>query len=143
MMGKTMVILASINNGVTPTPSSAPSEVPNQIVGSNSVLELIGLVFILILILVAAYFTSKYAGKLSLGQLKNSNFRVIDTYRISPNKFLQIIKVSNKFIVISVGKDTVNFITELEESEVYVRDMQMKENMNFKQILDKLKNKTE
>ena len=78
-----------------------------------------------------------------MGQLKNSNFKVIDTYRISPNKFLQIVKIANKFVVISVGKDAVNFITELDESEVFIRDDSTKENINFKQILEKMRNKTD
>jgi flagellar protein FliO/FliZ len=143
MMGKAMVLIAGINIDVTPTPSSTPSEVPYKITGSNNILELIGLVFILILILVAAYFTSRYIGKLSIGQLKNSNFKVIDTYRINPNKFLQIVKVANKFIVIAVSKDSVNFITELDEAEILIKEFHAKENINFKQILEKLKNKTD
>lgn len=138
-----MVLIAGINIDVTPTPSSTPSEVPYKITGSNNILELIGLVFILILILVAAYFTSRYIGKLSIGQLKNSNFKVIDTYRINPNKFLQIVKVANKFIVIAVSKDSVNFITELDEAEILIKEFHAKENINFKQILEKLKNKTD
>lgn len=138
-----MVLLADINNGVTPIPSSVPSEVPYKISNSNSFMQLIGLVFILIVILIAAYYTSKYVGKLSLGQLKNTNFKIIDTYRISPNKFIQIVKIGNKYIVIAVAKDTVNFITELDESEVFVKEFHTNENITFKQILDKMRNKVE
>ena len=129
--------------GVSPTPSPETNSVTHVVSQANSIFELIKLIFILALILVAAYFVTKYVGKVSMGQLKNSNFKVIDTYRISPNKFIQIVKIANKFVVISVGKDAVNFITELDESEVFIRDDNTKENVNFKQILEKMRNKTD
>ncbi len=108
----------------------------------DSFMQLVGLVLLLIVILIAAFYTSKFVGKATLGQLKNSNFHVIDAYRISPNKLLQIVKIANKYIVIAISKDTITYITELDEAEVLIKDTQNKENLNFKQILDKLKNKS-
>jgi flagellar protein FliO/FliZ len=105
----------------------------------DNALQLVGLVVLLIVILIATYYTTKFVGGIKLGQLKNSNFIVIDTYHISQNKALQIVKVANKYIVIAIGKDTINFITELDESEVLIRDMNNKDKLQFKQILEKLK----
>ncbi len=105
-------------------------------------MELIGLLFILILILFAAFYATKIVGKVSAGQFKHSNFKVIDTYRISPNKYMQIVKVANKYLVIAVSKDSIKFITELEETEVSIKDINAKENMSFKQILEKVRNKS-
>lgn len=145
MTGKAMVILLSstVNNAlISPTPS-IQSEAPFKTSQADNIFQLIGLIFALVLILVAAYYTSKYLGKLSVGKLKNSNFKVIDTYRVNQNKFVQIVKIGNKFVVLGVGKDTINLITELDESEVITRDVQMKENMSFKQIFDKIRSKPE
>jgi flagellar protein FliO/FliZ len=141
MSGKTVVLLSGISNGVSPTPAARQIETTNGISNPDNIFQLLGLVFILIMILIAAYYTSKFVGKMSLGQFKNSNFKVIDTYRISPNKFIQIVKIANKYIVLAVGKDNINYITELDESEVLTKDDNAKENMNFKQILEKIKNK--
>mgnify|MGYP000932161465 CR=1 FL=1 len=102
--------------------------------------QLIGMVILLVVILVAAYYTSRFVGGYKLGQMRTSNFKVIDTYRIGQNKALQIVKAGNKYILISVGKDTVNFITELEESEIHTKDDSAKEKQSFGKILEKLKN---
>lgn len=128
---------------LSPIPTNEPAKEPLTYQGSNTnnILQLIGLVFILVIILVAAYYTTKFVGRISLGQFKNSNFKVIDTYRISPNKFIQIVKIGNRFIVIAVGKDTVNYITELDESEVIMKEAVAKENLTFKQIMEKVKHK--
>lgn len=148
MSVKTMVLLqAKVNelNGATPTPS--PSGTSGGILdrdgfsSTGSLWQMFGLVLLLIIILFAAYYTSKFVGKMTMGQLKNSNFQVIDAYRITPNKVLQIIKVGNKFLLIAITKDEINLITELDESEVFIKDTGTKEIQSFKQILDKLKNR--
>jgi flagellar protein FliO/FliZ len=150
MSGKTMLLLqAKVNelNSATPTPSPAASTKKildrDGFSTADSILQLLGLVILLVVILFAAYYTSRFVGKMTMGQLKNSNFKVIDTYRIGPNKVIQIVKIGNKFIAIAIAKDTITYLTELEESEVLIKEVPMKENQSFKQILDKLKNKGE
>jgi flagellar protein FliO/FliZ len=148
MTGKTIVILQKTFdlNAVlgTPTPSVTPGDqLPAKVSSFDSISQLVGLVFLLIIILVAAYFTSKFVGGIKLGQLKNSNFKVIDSYRISPNKVIQIVKIGNKYMVIAIAKDTINVITELEEAEVLIKEVHQGERQNFKQILEKLRNNNE
>lgn len=132
----------------TPTPSPAAMDSAAGISGGgtgySSFWQLAGLVLMLIIILVAAHYTSRIIGGIKLGQLRKSNFQVIDSYRITPNKALQIVRIGNKYIVIAIGKDDINFITELDESEVILRELHQGEKLSFeqsfKQILDKLKN---
>ncbi|HWT27242.1 MAG TPA: flagellar biosynthetic protein FliO [Mobilitalea sp.] len=139
MFTKTIVILTEsnildqINNPTQATTNTGFST-------SDNFMELIGLVFLLIIILAAAYYTTRFVGGVKMGQLKNSNFQVIDTYRIGPNKMMQIVKVGNKYILVAIGKDSVNFITELEESEVHIREFHTVDKQSFKQIFDKIRN---
>lgn len=138
--GKTVVILQSTIdklNEVTPTPTV------KEVSTLDNFLELVGLVILLIIILIAAYYVTRLIGGIKLGQMKTSNFQVIDTYRISSNKVMQIVKVGNRFVLIGIGKDTITFITELSEDEVIIRDDVTAIKPDFKQILEKLKNKTD
>lgn len=84
----------------------------------ENALQLIGLIFMFGFVLAATYFTSKFVGNYKLGQIKNKNFKVIETYKIAPNKFLQLVKMGEKYVVISIGKDDVRYITELKEEEI-------------------------
>lgn len=148
MNEKTMVVLQGIISDLkkgTPTPSV--SEISQNAAGVTNTgstwdnfIQLLGLVFLLILILFATYYTTRFVGKVKLGQMKNSNFQVIDTYRISQNKVMQIIKIANKYIVVAIGKDTIQYITELDEEQVMVRDPDSREKQNFKQTFEKLRN---
>lgn len=149
MISKAILIVsdASFNmnelkDSLTPTPSGIPGvkEGVSSLSTWDSFLQLVGLFVLLIVILVAAYFTSRFVGGVKLGQMKNTNFRVIDAYRISPNKVIQIVKIANKYIVIAIAKDTVTYITELEETEVLIRETHTGERQSFKQTLEKLRN---
>jgi len=146
MYSKTMFVMLDMINRLkgTPIPTQA-ADVTEGITDSGSTwdsfIELIGLIVLLVIILVAAYYTTRFVGGIKQGQSKNSNFQVIDAYRISPNKVIQIVKIANKYIVVAIGKDTINFITELDESEVYIRDEQTVNRGSFKQILDKIGDK--
>lgn len=146
MYNKTMVILDNAFDKLKGTPS--PDETANDVAGRvsdamsswDSFIQMIGLIILLILILAATYYTTKFVGGMKLGQMKNSNFKVIDAYRISPNKVMQIVKIGNKYIVIAISKDTINYITELDEAELFIREEQTAEKLSFKETFDKLRN---
>ncbi len=136
-------ILSQLNSTPTPTAGEAGNTAAAGVSGSlsawDSFIQMLGLVILLIVILIAAYYTTKFIGGMKQGQLSRSNFQVIDAYRISPNKVIQIVKIANKYIVLAIGKDSINYITELDESEISLKTEQEKEPQSFTQILERLK----
>ena len=101
----------------------------------ESVIKLITLIVVFVLIIVACYATTRFVGNQQMGQLKNSNFKVIDTFKLAPNKFLQIIKVGERYFLIAVSKESVTYITELSEDEIKLRTPGQQG--SFKDILTK------
>ncbi len=144
ILSKGSDLINALNGSPTPSPEGGNgSTFDRGISTTDSFVQLVSLVFVLIIILVAAYYTSRFVGKMKMGQMNKSNFQVIDTYRISQTKALQIVKIANKYVVIAIAKDTIEVITELDEAEVMIREFHNDEKQSFKQILDKLKNKNE
>ena len=124
--------------------NEAKSEaVPERLSTTDNVLQLLGLCLLLIIILIAAYYTSKFVGRYKLGQFKDSNIQVIEAYKVGTNKMLQIVKISNKYVVLGISKDQITYITELDESEVLTHDYNDGEKQHFRQIFEKLKAKKE
>ena len=126
--------------------SNSTEIAPKEYSTVDNLVQLLGLVLLLIIILIAAYYTSRLVGSVRLRQLNCSNFKVIDSYRISSNKLLQIVKIGSKYFVIAITKDTINLISELDEADIItneVSDTRIKQldKLNFKQILDKVKKK--
>lgn len=142
---KTWVLLQStrdeeILNGVN---NRATEAAPEKFSSSNNLVQLLGLCLLLAVILLAAYYTSKFIGKVKLGQLKNSNFTVIDTIKLAPGKLLQIVKVGKKYFIISIAKDNISFISEIDEADLVIKESITAEKKSFRQIIDSVRNHKE
>lgn len=103
-------------------------------------MQLVGMIILFVLILVASYFTARFVGTSGAGMSKNRNIKVIETYKLGPNKFLQIVEIGGKYIVLGIGKDSVEFITEMEEEQLVIADGEITA-LSFKEILNNAKNK--
>jgi len=110
----------------------------------QSLFELLGLILIFVIVLVVCYYTTKFVAGRQLVQKKMGNFEVVETFAIAQNKYLQLIRMGNKYVVISVAKDSVSFITELEEAEVcQIPKNTTMSGKSFKEILSGLAKKKE
>ena len=111
----------------------------------DSFFQLIGVLLIFLFVLAITYVTTRWIGQYQQGMMQNKNIQVVETFRVSNNKFIQIIQVGKKYLVISVCKDVVNILTELtEEDFVWMPSQEergVKVNENFQQIFTKLKDK--
>lgn len=114
--------------------------------GIKSFLQLLSLVLVFVFILVITFFTTKWIAKHQQGVLSDRNIRVIETFRVTNNKFIQIIEVGTKYLVISVCKDTIQILTELKEDQLVWKPSQQEYksvnvNESFQEILKKLREK--
>ena len=104
--------------------------------GVENILKLIGLIILCALIIAASYFVTRFIGKREAGMTGKSNFKTIDAFRLSPNKYLQLIQVGTRYLVIAVSKDNVSLLCELSEEDiVYWREEGKK--VSFKDIMAK------
>lgn len=101
----------------------------------SSGLELVGLVILCGVVIAASYFVTKFIAAKQLGYGRESNFKVIDTYRISQNKVIQLLQVGKKYIVIAICKDSITVLTELTEDQITHAKMNSNHNNNFSDIL--------
>ena len=96
-------------------------------------------VLIFVFVLLIAYFTTRFVGKFQKNQLAYRNFEAIESFRITNGKYLQLVKVGSKYIVIGIGKDSVTMICELSEEEIKTSSDKGIYSDAFKDILHKAK----
>lgn len=108
--------------------------------GSTSIGKLIVLIILCVVIIVACYYTTKFVGRKQLGRYAKSNFKNIDIYRINGNKYLQIIQVGNRYFCISVSKDNISVIAELNKEDIVNWPPEAK-NTSFKEVLSNISGK--
>ena len=85
---------------------------------AGSISQLITVIFIFIIVLGVTVWATKLIGNYQKMQGYNRNLEIIETLRITNNKFLQIVRVADKYIVIGIGKDEVSMITEIDGDEL-------------------------
>ena len=85
---------------------------------ARSVSQFFTIIIIFGLVLFLTYVTTRYVGNIKRIQSRNKNFEVIETYSIATNKYLQIVRAADKYIVIAIGKDEITKIAELDEDSI-------------------------
>ncbi|MBQ4531523.1 MAG: flagellar biosynthetic protein FliO [Lachnospiraceae bacterium] len=109
----------------------------------SSFAQLIALLIIFVFVLALTFYATRWMAKLQKSQYKNSNINVIETFRLSNTKYIQIIKLGEKYIAIAICKDTVTVLTELEENQLELMKNTEEMNVGFQEILKKVKNMKE
>ena len=107
----------------------------------DSIVQLFTVILIFIFVLALTYFTTKFTAKLQMGRYQNANVEIIETYKIAPTKYIQVVRIGEKYFSYVVCKETVTLLGELAKDDII--DSEQKEQnttgLSFKDIFEKLK----
>jgi len=98
--------------------------------------QFIAVLVIFILVLGITAFVTKWMANYQKQQNVNCNIELIETTRISNNKYIQIVKIGEKYFAIAVCKDTVTLLCQVPEEELHFTKSEF-QMPKFKDLLDK------
>lgn len=102
--------------------------------------ELICVVLLFLFVLALAYLTARITGSYQSNVLnKRSNIRVIEAFRLSNNKLIEIVQIGGHYYALAICKDSVTMLAELDADEIKEPQASL-DPLSFKKILDKMKN---
>jgi flagellar protein FliO/FliZ len=105
----------------------------------DSIVQLITVLLIFIFVLVLAYFTTRITAGVTKGRLSSSNVEVLETFKIAQNKYIQVVRVGERYYSYIVCKDTVTLLGEMNKDDIPEIEKTKREsaiNLNFKEIFD-------
>ena len=108
----------------------------------DSIVQLITAVIIFVFVLVLTYLATKFTAELQKGKMSKSNIDVIETLKIAPTKYIQIVKIGEKYFSYVVCKDTVTLLGELSEFDISELDKTQTSSLfdvSFKEVFEKFK----
>ncbi len=105
----------------------------------NSYLQLVTMLLVFVVVLAATYFFTKWMASFQREKTSTGNIEVIETARISTTKYIQIVRIGSKYMAIAVGKDEVTSLGEVSREDLIIREDKPEDNLNFKDILEKIK----
>ncbi|MGN0308662.1 MAG: flagellar biosynthetic protein FliO [Lachnospiraceae bacterium] len=103
----------------------------------NSVAQLLTVVLIFLFVLVITWFTTRFIAGYQKNRLQTGNMELVESLRISNTKYLQIVRVGNRYIMMAVCKDSVTFLAELSEDELMISQEEQTVALDFNALLDK------
>lgn len=105
----------------------------------ESFAQLITVILIFLFVLALTYYTTRFVGKYQKTQMQSRNIEVIETFKVTANKFIQIVRTGDKYLVIAIGKDSITMLAELTEDELDFTPAETKGTESFQEILNKAK----
>ena len=109
--------------------------------GLESVIQLITVLFIFVFVLAITWISTRYIAGVQKDKYKTGNMELIETLRISNNKYMQIVRVGSKYYCMAVCKDTVTMLGEVRKEDMVFSENNVNVNMDFHKILEKVKQK--
>ena len=118
----------------------------------QSFFQLIVVLICFVAVLVLAYFTTRWLANYQKGHSYNKNLKIIETLKVSPDKYVEIIACgTDKYLIIGISKNEVSLLGELTKEELIDLDVNPPGDgsagnnggftTGFNQIIDKMKSK--
>lgn len=102
--------------------------------------QILTLIFVFIFVLAITYFTTRIVGGYQKQKLAGSNIKILETLRISNSKYIQIVKIGEKYFAMAVCKDTITYLCELNGEDLIYNSVSDESHLeSFKDILDRFK----
>ena len=86
----------------------------------NNFARFITMLIIFILVLLLTYYTTRFVAGAKKGSFKTGNMELLESLQLGGGKYLQLIRIGSRYVVVSVTKDRVEMLTELDADE-YVK----------------------
>ena len=104
---------------------------------AESFTQFLTVILVFVFVLGLTYLTTRFVGSYQKTKSAGRNFEVIETYKITNGKYLQIVRVGEKYVVIGIGKDSITSICELSAEDIKEAAEPKVADFSFGSILDK------
>lgn len=109
----------------------------------DSYLQFMTVLILFVFVLVITYFVTKWIARYQQGRAGDGNLEVIETCKLTSNKYVQIVRAGEKYLVIAVGKDEVHILSEVSENQLCLHKMEQGQKADFASVFDKMKKRKE
>ena len=106
---------------------------------ADSYAQLMTVLVIFLFVLALTWFVTRWIADYQKGKSTNTNMELLESFRLSNNKCIQIVRIGNKYLALAVCKDTVTMLAEIPEEELKLSEGTSM--TGFKDILNRVQKK--
>ncbi|MCM1252229.1 MAG: flagellar biosynthetic protein FliO [Clostridium sp.] len=107
----------------------------------NAYLQFVTVLILFVFVLVITYWVTKWIAGYQKGKMTNANMELIESFRLTNNKYIQIIRVGQKYLAVAIGKDSVTMLTEIPEEELLLSNDDNGMQAGFRELFEKVQKK--
>ncbi len=108
---------------------------------TDSYVQFMTVLILFLFVLLITYVVTRWVAGYQKGQTANSNMEILDTIRLSNNKYVQIVRIGRKYLALAICKDTVTMLAEIPEQDLVFTESHTLGTLGFKEILEKIQKK--
>lgn len=107
--------------------------------GADNMAQFLTVLVVFAGVLAVTLWTTRWIAKYQKTQSVNRNIEVIETCRLTANKYVQILRMGEKYVAVAVCKDTVTLLGEIPREQIEFPKETGKTSIHFKELLEKAK----
>ncbi len=100
--------------------------------------QFLTVLLLFVFVLAITYVVTRWIAGYQKNRAGSGNLEIIETCRVASNKYIQIVRAGEKYLVIAVGKDEVHMLSELSAVELEPGE-EGRQTVTFADILEKVK----
>lgn len=99
--------------------------------------ELLTMLLVFVLVLILAWYTTRWIARYQHGQKKAGNISIIETCPAGNGRFIQIVKVADTYFVIALSKEQVTLLGQIPGEQLSFPEEERKDALSFKEWFHK------
>lgn len=109
---------------------------------NSNILQLLAVIIVFVIVLAGTYYVTKWIAKSGVIQSQSRNIKVIETFKITTGKYIQIIQLGTKYYAIGVAKESITFLTPLDAEQLdFAPELNHNPKVSFKEMIEKFTKK--
>lgn len=105
---------------------------------TDSYAQFITILLLFVFVLAITAVVTKWIGGYQKGLTVGANMEILETLRLSNNKYIQIVRIGRKYLAVAICKDTVTMLSEIPEEELSFSEGSDGSTFSFKDVLSKI-----
>lgn len=105
---------------------------------TDSYVQFITVLFLFVFVLAVTAFVTRWIGGYQKSRSVGANMELIESLRLSNNKYVQIVRIGRKYLAVAVCKDTVTMLSEIPEEDLNFPEESLGSTSTFRDVLAKI-----
>jgi len=107
--------------------------------GMDAIVQVITVLLIFVFVLAVTYFVTHWIATFQKSKLATGSIEVVETQRIAQNRYVQIVRIGEKYFALGIGKEEVQILCEVPKEEIHLNKDEKQSFPDFKKIFNNAK----